>query len=173
MKELRNSACERRERERERGWGRVIAASVGRKRRQRRGEYESERELPVCLWFVCVCVHAQHAECMCTDTWCSPSLAAHIVESSLPVWAILYLSLSLTPTFPFYPFLLSFVFLPFSLCSFFPSPWSYDFLLFRISLTMVQDFYSLGAYGAPLTKVSRMNGSRRVHGWMHCMTVDR
>lgn len=30
---------------------------------------------------------------MRTDTWCSPSLAAHIVESSHPVWIFLYLSL--------------------------------------------------------------------------------
>ena len=64
---------------------------------------------------VCVCVHAQLSECMRTDTWRSPSLAAHIVESSLPVWAILYLSLSLS-LFPFYSLCLSFVLfsLPFS-----------------------------------------------------------
>ena len=39
-------------------------------------------------------------------------------------------------------------------------------LLFRISLTMVQDFYCLGRRGTRLTKVSRMNRGGRMDGWM-------
>lgn len=91
---------------------------------------------------VCACVHARLGECMRTDTWRSPSLAAHIVEGSLPVWAILYLSFS-----HFFPFLLPpFIFCPLSL-----SLLLLLFLLFFFPLRVpLQSLFCLGSpyYGA-------------------------
>lgn len=89
-----------------RGWirerrrmGRVIAA---RKREEEEQEEEEEErrawewERVACLLVfvgmrMCERVHARLSECMRADTWRSH----HIVESSLPVWAVLYLSRSL------------------------------------------------------------------------------
>lgn len=115
---------------------------------------------------MCERVHACLSECMRADTWRSH----HIVESSLPVWAVLYLSLA--PSFPFYSLPLSFVL--FSLPSFFPvffftslclllSPLSL-FFLFKLSLTGLQDagFLLPRQTGEQLTKVSRMNRKRRM-----------
>ena len=117
--------------------GELLLPESEKKRRRRM----RARELPVCLGlWVCVCVLVQLSECMRTDTWCSPSFAAHIVESSLAVWAVLYLSLFslLFPPSLFCPLLSAF---PPTL-SFFPSFYNLCFL-FRISFTMLQDFYCL------------------------------
>ena len=131
-----------------------------RRRRRKRGEGES---LPVC-----VCVHARYSKCIRTDTWHSPSLAAHIVESSLPVWAILHLSLLslfflLFPPFIFCPRLSAF-FIPPSPCCFSSPPCPSNLiLLFWISPTMVQDFCCPSRRGSRLVEVSRPIWAR---GWM-------
>lgn len=107
--------------------------------RSERGGGGKGRELPVCLCAVGVCV--------CTDTCRSPSLAAHIVESSLLVWAVLFLS-------TFSPFTLPLHLVPLSLR--FSS-----LLYFSSSLsppTMVQDFYRRGRRAALLTEVSCVDG---------------
>ncbi|MED6274797.1 hypothetical protein CHARACLAT_020057, partial [Characodon lateralis] len=90
--------------------------------------------------YASTCVSARLDECMRADTWRSPSLAVHIVESSQPVWTVLYLSLF---SLLFYPS----IFCP-PLSAFFPSvifcssPCPYCLLLlFRSSFTMLRDFY--------------------------------
>lgn len=168
-----------------RGWirerrrmGRVIAA---RKREEEEQEEEEEErrawewERVACLLVfvgmrMCERVHARLSERMRADTWRSH----HIVESSLPVWAVLYLSLA--PSFPFYSLPLSFVL--FSLPSFFPvffftslclllSPLSL-FFLFKLSLTMVQDFYCLGRRG---NNWQRWVGWIGRDGWLYWINV--
>lgn len=119
---------------------------------------------------MCERVHARLSECMRADTWRSP----HIVESSLPVWAVLYLSLA--PSFPFYSLPLSFVL--FSLPSFFPVFFftslclyyllSLSLFLFKLSLTMVQDFYCLGRRGNDWQRwVGWIGGD----GWLYWINV--
>lgn len=143
--------------------------------RARRGGAGGRGERVACLLVfvgmrMCERVHARLSECMRADTWRSH----HIVESSLPVWVVLYLSLA--PSFPFYSLPLSFVL--FSLPSFFPVFFftslclyyllSLSLFLFKLSLTMVQDFYCLGRRG---NDWQRWVGWIGRDGWLYWINV--
>lgn len=157
--------------ERKGGWGESYCCQRARGGGRRGGGRAWERERVACLlvfvgMWMCERVHARLRECMCADTWHSP----HIVESFLPVCAVLHLSL--LPSFPFYSLPLSFVLftLPFSSLHFVFSLFllSSFFFVSKISLTMVQDFYCLDRRA---NDWQRWVGWIRGDGWICCLNV--
>lgn len=142
LKELRTSApAVRGERERD-GWERITAVRV------KEEEEEGER-------VACAC-----SECMCADTCRSPSLAAHIVESSLLVWAVLFLSTSVSFSFYFPSLYLLSLFLRLSL------PALFFFLLFLFLLLCCRIFI---ARAEEVHCWQRW--AERMDGWMDALLI--
>ena len=130
---------------------------------------------------MCACLHRSVSVCVLTPGARPPSLLT--LWRALCLSGSFFASLSLSLFFSLFSLLFPpSIFLPPPpplRCFVFPLRAPYSLLLlFRISLTMVQDFYCLGRRGARLTKVSRMNRGREDgwidgwrDGWMDCTDV--